>query len=1657
MNTAGGDMDLVPELGDFITCMSAMYGRTTGRIVYRDGTLIRIRPLGTARTVVEFRLEEDTGLFQDMYGVTEVILHEKRTDPHFSKQLHVLPGKVLTFYGASGQEVDTPGIVSAVIATDEEDAIQLQDGRVLSFGFVGPAPPIALILPGSVPDTDLPPENESAAAAAAPAEEVPYETEEAQFPDIELPPALVEEVPSEERTYSDTIQREDMFVSLLMDMPLKRQKDPRVMAHLYRVSDLLLALKNSVVTRDAYGAVVADAEPRSYTAETVFEAMQKQPTGELIPAVLPVAAIEKRMFLDKATESDVVVLDGTVMASWLNAYNTYTTAKDGLPFFTYSDAVFELTRPYVPPEGQNVRMRRVLDAEVLRTATPDTPVDSLLQMESTKKGKVSVLTQDHISKNGTPCIVRLIGPTRVRDPSTGALLTIANGDSADVVKHVLLSSDYARQRGTTRSSVLLWDIQASERSRTLQQMSQTLLTQDWKDQSVLEDQDLPLSDELGKRMLPATQILTRQLMEVLDVFGLKTLELTEALFTPVENALKAGRLEWDVAFAALQKRALEALQQDSAPVYPPIASFDSLFGEQVQAQEGLRNAIAAIQETEPRLRDYDMVLADALLRGANATLGQYWYAALSGDPERLAYAAREYTNEYARMDRVLKTKRALAAQVSAAPDVNPCVHVHDYEKVMGVRNDTQRMLLFDAFLKKYQGAQHEHSILCSICNKHLVCKHEAMLLNEFQHPGRSQTLHKTLLLEYAGPVFEGAYICKVCGQKIQEIEYDTHLEFDDEGRPMVGRTVIVEEEKEPDTEDSVDVVLQDEAAADIPFSGTDLAMYYTARTLFERCGLALDMIVYKRVVSAANEFLKDQRRVPTRELYEDRIRKAAASGKKVPQMPPYEAFFANQVVGVLGALAVLELQTGHVHIPFPPSGCTVDRSGFPLDGVSLESAGKGAIQYVVCVIAGIMQSTGHWSKVSWAAKTRMEERIKETDRAVVPALHLLLCILLPGAKDTPPPLPSATDVYRTLLADMRKEREVKGAQGAAGRISAADTVPPSFRPIPFISGTAAPSAESETNAVGNITQFQSNVAQKPFLEIAPYVAARATSLAHAVVREFHTAGKASAVVTPGAATSLSAGGFLRLGAASLSGLGVHAVPISDGTRAEVQTIQAAQIQLAARDSASSASGAHIYVPWSAPQTVAMLPTLDPSAYYKLFMKHCYAGRRYGGVHEFNVQYECRNCGFVYPMELVYMTQSELTGDGKTLEKALKEQETKRETVAKEALATQGVEINEDTFLALEMKVRQLRSLDLHVPASPTPLLVALRLLGEAAPALVGTAPAWADLVRGLTTIAEKQLSPGELDRTLALAPFVDAYDSLKARVDAELKRLGARGGAGATAIEAFETATASLVGGTAVQNAIQMCVVCAQQVYSGFQNVVPHANKWFTTISKSHMSTLEKIWEDNAYATRELQRMLGDLDRGDDAPIATACKGVLKAYADMLGECLNIWMKHVRPSSAATEDELVYVLRWLLYTALDAGLTLNSPFYAEIASPDIAVQSVKFFASFFMTSVRVHTKAFARYQLNESQIAEALHARAELEKARFIKVFDTLDKDLRKVELMKKKLKIGDWAVGSKNLFKYDAEFFEFQRVQREQMGLAEYTAVEQNPEEAVTAADVDD
>jgi hypothetical protein len=187
--------------------------------------------------------------------------------------------------------------------------------------------------------------------------------------------------------------------------------------------------------------------------------------------------------------------------------------------------------------------------------------------------------------------------------------------------------------------------------------------------------------------------------------------------------------------------------------------------------------------------------------------------------------------------------------------------------------------------------------------------------------------------------------------------------------------------------------------------------------------------------------------------------------------------------------------------------------------------------------------------------------------------------------------------------------------------------------------------------------------------------------------------------------------------------------------------------------------------------------------------------------------------------------------------------------------------------------------------------------------------------------------------------------------------------------------------------------------------------------------------------TTDAKSALQNLDE-DVQEIVTSAS---EKFSHWFGQWLAVWRVNIRPDADFTAQEYTFVLRWSVFSGLLALLTPSSSFY----SGSVALQqdASRFLCNWMLESLNAANNEVQTYQLNAQQITEAIQARAELEKNSFIQKFDKLDRDLRKVELMKKKLKIGDWAVGTiKNLFTYDANFFEFEREQRAAMGLPEFS-----------------
>lgn len=1656
-------VDLVPELGDSVTFVSRVFTRTTGKIVYRDGSTIRIQEYNGNTQPVTFELNPANGYFLERYGVTEIVIHKKRTDAHFAVQLGTLPGEHLEFYDLKGDPIAAGKvfIVEEILATEEVDAIRLAGNIILDFGFLGTPDGIGLIIPHP------PPEEEPELVTN---EGIPIEVaEEVEpfpgFDAIALPAALVEEIPTEERMYSDSIQRADMFTSLYSDVAPKRQKDPRILADLYRRSDLLLALKNSVVMRDEGGAVVI-GQTRSYIANTLQDALAK--TNEPLAAAMPVAAVKKVVYVDEdvgGERKDVEVRldEKSLLASAAVHAGTEPAGVGGNAFLQMMHSLLQTQEAFVPSEAGEKRI--VVDQDVLRSAMPFESVEgfpfaAVPALERKKKDEEEVPLRSSFLGAIDERVVRLIGPSRIKNNRTGAVYTVAPADTAAAFGHVVLPRDLVVRRAPTRSSVLLWDCLASEVGRRMTNTFYAALKEQignaefvYGDRATADElADLPLADQITARLEGfegATQFMNRESIMTLDAFGLRNLELTNELLDPLKKAIRTGQEAWGAAYARLKTAALGAAKAGGTPAVRGIVDETSpLMSAETMGDDTMLPVVQTIRERESLLKMYDLVYANDLTKQASATLGPYWFAlAASAAEDAVARARDVFLHEAARLDNIVSVRRQKSAEFTTKPQINPCPHVHDLEKIYAIRDDSKRMVMLDKFIKRNQAGQRGNYILCSSCGENLVCRHEVLMIQEFMNPGRSTALHKALLLEFGNGVFEGSYICKNCGQKLREIEYDTHLEFDENGKPLVGRAVI---EADPEEGDFA-INLADDT--DAPFKEkTDVAIYKIARTIFEAMGYNAPVEVYQRVVPAAKQYIAE--RIQPEDPYN--AMRERAKGLKGAQVPPeYKAYFANQQIGILAALAVLELQTMVDEIPVPHAGITYSREGFPLDPV-FSRDNLAAVQYVTFCVASQLIDSQPWNETSWSGQSQSRIRLGETQNALLSTLFNVLALAPPSAPGKPPnkapaPLGEVTASYTDRLASAREARAAAngGAVAARALASRADQLPPSFRPLTF--HEMPKEGYGGQVAIGNVERFRANIAGGDVSKVAPAVAARSHILTQGVMADFHTQAKTGAILSRGSPYSFSSCCHRRLGAVAITGMGVRGLELPESRVQEIEIVGAASREVKLADPVASAAGTHLYMPWNAPRLETVLPTPQPDDYYKLFLKNCFQGRAYGLPHEFgSADGVCRNCGFELPEALRSPLGVDLPlnmGD-KAREKRMEELRGEAAEAARGAIAAAGVVISEDSFLKLEAAIRARRQVPPIIRPVDMPFLMRLAAIFAQPASLDAVLPGARDhavaLLTGLQEIHDEGLDArtdeGRVARFTALGPFTMEYDRMLVGLEGIMTGLASREVARDVrpALDAMRTLTANATGAVGARNILAALVLTGEQIANDYPNDTPRASKWFPKIARSHTATLEKIWARAAeVATGGITALKAE--RSDT--VAAGVRSILHKFTTWLAPWLHIWISEFRVDNLAiTGEELTTILRWLVVTGMTALLTTSSPLFAEIDGAEAKKAIARFLNVWLIDTLVKNGVSVSTYQLTRKQIEEQLQIRAEKEEAYFIDKFDKLDRDMRQVELMKKRLKIGDWAVGTtKNLFRYDADFFEFERDQRAAMGVPDF------------------
>ena len=1647
--------ELVPELGDRVTIISNVFRSTTGRIVYRDDKLIRIRPDYRATSGVDFPLDPTTQLFTEAIGVSEVLIHEKRTNPAFAAQLAVFPNDRVLFYSTTGDVLGEPAIVDHIVVSETEDAIVLSDGRVIDFGFIGPQDPIAIVLP-----YELPEEAETRAETAAETEtETETETrageQEVAAWEAELAELGIVSGPVvDDRTFDDVTQREDMFLSLLQNIPYKKQKDPRLLSRLYRETDILVALKNAIVVRDADNAIVRD-EKRIYVAQTINDVLEMEPVP--LSALLPVAAVKKVLYVDdgeSGERADVVVRNDTMaLIQTLRAAESYTATAGQNGFAAYIHAIDTANRVLMPMAPSSNKTR--YDTDVLRSQIPPTPVEGFrrdlppgyrIGRFNTRGAKISI-NANYVAKIPSlkAGLSRILAGSYLADPKTGIAFTVAEADTNEKLAHVLLSKPIAHLRKPLRSSVLLWDILSSDTIRAQRSTFIKYLDEHWDTQRVIhEGNDVVIAALVKERVKPSLSYMDRDAVNTLDSLGLRSLEMTGSLVAALQ--LGTAQQAWRMHEDQRKQRAIAAKETVSQPVVGSSLAADSaLLAPEVLGNDQLKGVLTSV--TDP------LNAVAAITEGSSGTLLPLWIAiANKSDVAVIEPLEKSAESETRRLEASRATALAKNNRFRSKPKFNPCKHVVDIERIRNIKDTHKRMDMLETYIQTMGAGQAGHWILCGLCKLPLVCKHEVLLLQEFRHPGRGKALHKTLLLEYASPhVFEGSYICKLCGQPIQKIEYDTHLEFDDDGVPLSGRAVLEDEPDENGDDDTNELDILEESGK--RFTGTDKPLYYIARTILERCGITGTEDMYDGMIAATKDFLRVM--VPDEAYYNGRralaikaaddAKKAVAEGKKAAPVripPEYRKYLANFQVAVLSALTLFELQTAGLAIPFPAPGCVFATEGFPLDGDVPETAGRGGLSYIGCVVAGIYRSDMPWKATTWATETDLAKRRAATISAIETAALRLL-----GLPNTPP-LTTVTDTYRKRFADRREARST--AESSDVLPSRADVLPPAFLPLPFQKPLA-----KEGSAVANEAALIRDIGSRGYADVEQFIGVRAHALSHRVLTEFNRAAQG---VQRHPMRSEGICCATKLQDVKVSGLGYGALEIPEATKREIAVLSKAGLDK--RDAAAPGRGTHLVVPWSAPLIAAQLPALQPELYYKLFLKKCAKGRRYGLTHEFNTLPAgsvCRHCGLTLPTEMRFLTISEII-ESKDMMRRLAEQDEQRKVMALAAFESQGIAITDESFIALEAAVKK-RSILRPVPVmEETDAIIRLQdeLVNLPAVFLPDATDGWRRMLESLGTIRDRKLAVG--------VPRAQEWAKFSGPVDDMIRRLVG----GSIAAEAQESETmrrlqtlvedirktplkkhdfAALLEGlsaivqdpvTGAHTLLHYFVTLGEQTltspytHEGSAKNLP-LHKWFPNVNGAHLEVLQKIWIQNDMLVAPFCEFLKDPSRSVER------KALMRMTAFM-GPLLGHFIHEFRSSDVITQKEWASILRFIVVSMIQSLLSEASPLYTDAPSSSSKEEAVLFFFV-YLQDVLSGAEAFSsRYQRDAEEIRRVLRVREEIEKSIFIRRFETLDKSLRDVEIVKKQLKLGDWGQGKlENLVNYRSATVGFQLGQIRDLGINDF------------------
>jgi hypothetical protein len=991
------------ELGDQVEIVSERYGETRGQVYYRDPSLIRVMPQGVADMVYDFPVED--GKIDADLGVSEVRVQKAQLKT-FVEQHNLRVGQPVETF--TQERTAGPKFIIRAVNPEADSVILVDEGNgdvPVIFGRRGiPREQPYVVMRAREKPAEVGEAQEEVADAAAqqqPTDEELFEDldiDEDGFAKVDIKivgfvnvPVIQEavEVGEMARRYPESLQKSDLLSDLISFLSVNDQKDAKKLQQIRSFVEQISLIKHMLIKYDENNNISTELNPTSYM-DLISLISDKKLS---IPLLRPVVDIKQKVYVDSSFMEDedfqddqLVLNDPVAKLTEELAYFQKNPPGKGELYSKLISYLEEYQRPYTSTRPKKDSFAAFNDSEVFRLSAPvkaqeeqDVKVINVqCKGQGPKKKCIPMI-------NTAPFYLsRMLSATK-RPAAKGTYQPqiFTETEVATRLSAVLFPTTSASYIGTTRTRSLYEDVIRSMLPRTF--MDQIVnkydieLTAEGK--GILHIGNTYREEGMGAQPVLANAPLADFLANQLLVgFGpgdfhnaLVDLGLREKELNTIQLAVFIKKFKYIQAqivnFLAEKRAALAAIQPQSA--------FDNLLDTQVTSTIPRDEPIlkALLEELDKQTATWskvDLGQANSLLRKQK----DLFMAIVGGNP---AIIRRERDRAVRRsfLQALHNAKKLAMAtkDVGEAPKENKCKHVATLRGIRRIKDEQEQILLLLQLLNKYNGQRKDSWVHCTVCKEHLMCEHEIIQLQMATHPREKDVLAKKLHLEFAGGIFGAHYVCRICGQPFSDIGYDSSIEFDDNGKPMMGRAELVDEDAI--RKEQVDILLGDPISKDkqITFNNPDLdALYAIAKTICEKVGIYPNIDGYKRIVEPALAALQTEPR--NAEKYNEQIAamvaRAKTTGGSVPNMS-YETYISRQTIGAVGAYTLLEIQT---NIPgyyprYPLAGCSpVGFSGFPLESKDDQTG----IKYISCAIATITDKGSIYEKSKFFTQADFTKR-----------------------------------------------------------------------------------------------------------------------------------------------------------------------------------------------------------------------------------------------------------------------------------------------------------------------------------------------------------------------------------------------------------------------------------------------------------------------------------------------------------------------------------------------------------------------------------------------------------------------------------------------------------------------------------------------------------